>query len=477
MQFLHDNTNFALQFLCLVLLLQSKQHYSIKKGYAVQRDAMQALQEWKSRANRKPLILQGARQVGKTWLMEEFAKGNYERSIRLSFNEDDSLEQRIFVDENASRIIERLEIDQETTIEPQSTLLIFDEIQEAPKALASLKSFCERKPEYQIICAGSLLGISLHAQHSFPVGKVEFLDVYPMTFIEFLRAIGRDKLADLLASSSDWQMLASFHDTLIEQLKSYLFIGGMPEVVSTFVQNCNYQGARQIQKQILRSYDLDFSKHAPHEIVPRIRKLFATVPAQLGREKKRFVYSNIEPGARSSNYDTALQWLVDAGIARTVKRVSTPKLPLAAYEDIRAFKLFIHDVGLLGCMSGLEASTILDGDEMFIEHKGALAEQFALNELVAGSGFKPWYWTNERNSAEIDFLIEHRGRALPLEVKSGTSRHGKSLRAYRDHFSPHVSLRASLRNLHRDDWLLNIPLYLLGELERILESEDIPASE
>jgi predicted AAA+ superfamily ATPase len=442
----------------------------------MQRDAMQSLVDWKNRSNRKPLILQGARQVGKTWLMEEFARNNFEHSITLSFNEDDSLEQRIFSDGNASRIIERLEIYLEHPINHNNTLLIFDEIQEAPKALAALKSFTEHKSEYQIICAGSLLGISLHKQTSFPVGKVEFLDIYPLTFIEFLRAVGKERLANLLAQSNDWQTIEFFADVLIDQMKIYMFTGGMPEVVVKYSESNDLQAARLIQEQILRSYDLDFSKHAPYEIVPRIRKLFATIPMQLANEKKRFIYSHIENGARSKSYEMALQWLIDAGIVRMVSRASQPQLPLAAYQDEKAFKLYLHDVGLLSCLSGLAAVTILDKNELFVEFKGALAEQLALCELVAGAGFKPWYWTNERNNAEIDFLIEHNGQVLPVEVKAGTNKQGKSLRAYRDRFNPELSLRASLRGLHKDDWLLNVPLYLLGEIKRFLLSKDIPGS-
>jgi predicted AAA+ superfamily ATPase len=433
----------------------------------MERAALQQLLQWKQREERKPLILHGARQVGKTWLAKEFARTAYEDSLYLSFFEDNSLETLLFPDLVAANIIKRLEILFERSIDPQKTLIIFDEIQEAPRALASLKSFCEAAKQYQIICAGSLLGLTLHEGVSFPVGKVEFLNLYPLSFSEYLKALGKNRHAELL-TSGDANTATMFGQEFVEQLKSYYFVGGMPEVVSSFSQEKNYVKVQQLQKQILLAYDHDFSKHAPASIVPRIRMLWNSIPAQLAKENKKFIYGIIKEGARAKDYEAALLWLQDAGLIHRVNRVSTPKIPLKAYEDEKAFKLFVVDTGLLCCLSGIKAATILDGNRLFAEFKGALAEQFVLQHLLNLPDLQPYYWTNERNQAEIDFLVDVENEVIPIEVKAETNLRAKSLKTYHSRFNPRLSIRLSLANYERQSWLLNIPLYLIEQLPHLL---------
>jgi len=423
----------------------------------MERDVYRQLTDWRAQPARKPLLLTGARQVGKTWLMEEFGRREYGSVIKLSFNEDPAIERVLFPDRGARAIIERIEIYREARIDPASTLLIFDEIQDAPAALASLKSFAETAPEYHIIAAGSLLGLALHENSSFPVGKVTFVDVRPLTFSEFLRATGHSRLDDLL-TSGDMQAITGFEDQLTAALKSYYLVGGMPEAVAEYAASTDLGRVQRVQDEILRAYDLDISKHAPPSLVSRIRRVLASMPEQLAKEKKRFIYSHIEPGARSRSYEDAIQWLGDAGIVTKVTQVSAPRLPLKAHEE-EAFKLYFVDVGLLARASGLAARTVLDGSTIFTQFKGAMAEQFVLQEFLAAQGVAPHYWSNDRNTAEVDFLIDIDNRIIPVEVKAELNRQAKSLRAYMTRFGCEIAVRLSLAPPGVNGGVMDLPLY------------------
>jgi predicted AAA+ superfamily ATPase len=358
------------------------------------------------------------------------------------------------------RIVTGLELYAGHKIDPANTLLVFDEIQETPQALASLKYFDETAPEYQIICAGSLLGVALHQGASFPVGKVEFLDLYPLSFTEFIRAMGKEQYVELL-EKGDFTLANTFKQEYIDLLKHYYYVGGMPEVVQAFSVAKDFNEAREIQLRILQAYEQDFSKHAPNEVVPRIRMLWNSVPAQLTKENKKYIYGLIKKGARAKEYELAMLWLADCGLVHKVHRVTAPKLPLKAYEDLRAFKIFLLDVGLLSCMVRLRQDTLLDGNDLFAEFKGALTEQYVLQQLKTLKNVSPYYWTNERNSAEIDFLIDLGAAVIPIEVKAEINLQAKSLKAYRDRFSPSLSIRTSIAEYKKEEWLLNLPLWAI----------------
>ena len=435
----------------------------------MERDVYAELVAWKRRPTRKPLLLTGARQVGKTWLMEEFGRREFASVVKLSFNEDDALEPLLFPDRNARAIIDRIAIHTERDIDPESTLLIFDEIQDAPNALASLKSFAESAPEFHVIAAGSLLGLAIHQDSSFPVGKVSFVDVHPLTFSEFLRATGRTRLDDLLATS-DLTTPNTFAEQLTAALKSYHLVGGMPEAVAEFVAGGDYARVQRIQDEILRAYDLDVSKHSPPELVPRIRKVLGSMPEQLAQEKKRFIYSRIEPGARSRSYEQAIQWLADAGIVTRVAHATRPLVPLGAYED-DAFKLFFVDIGLLARASNLAPRTVLEGSTIFTQFKDAMAEQFVLQEFLASQHAAPHYWSNERNTNEVDFLIDVDNEIVPVEVKAEHNRQSKSLRAYVSRFAPEAAVRLSLAPPGHHEGILDLPLYAAGRVADILRDK------
>jgi predicted AAA+ superfamily ATPase len=431
------------------------------------RKAIEALYKWKAKDNKKPLIIRGARQVGKTWLMKEFGKSAYEHTAYVSFDNDQRLNELFSADLDVSRLIMGIELYVGHKINPNNTLIIFDEVQEVPKALTSLKYFNENAPQYQIICAGSLLGVALHQGTSFPVGKVEFLDLHPLSFSEFMRACGKERFASLL-EQGDYAMATTFKQQYIDLLKHYYYVGGMPEVVSAFAENGDINEARQIQMRILAAYEQDFSKHAPHEVVPRIRMLLNSIPAQLAKENKKFIYGLVKDGARAREYEYALMWLADCGLIHKVHRVSTPSLPLKAYEDLKAFKLFLLDVGLLSCMTGLRQDVLLDGNELFKEFKGALTEQYVLQQIKTLHGIEPYYWTNERNTSEIDFLLNTGNAVVPLEVKAEVNLQSKSLKAFADKFHPPVSVRSSMMDYKQQDWLLNLPLYAIENISDCL---------
>lgn len=422
------------------------------------RMAMEELLKWKEKKQKKPLIIRGARQVGKTWLMKEFGKNYFENSVYISFDNNQSMKDLFSSDLNVERIVIGLELYSGKKINPLNTLLIFDEIQEVPQALTSLKYFNENVPEFQIICAGSLLGVALHQGTSFPVGKVEFLDIYPLSFTEFIIATGNKQFVELL-QNEDFKIATAFKQTYIDLLKYYYYIGGMPEVVMQYITNKDFNEVREIQLRILAAYEQDFSKHAPNEVVPRIRMLWNSIPSQLTKENKKFIYGIIKEGARAKDFEMALLWLTDCGLVHKVHRVNSPSLPLKAYEDLKAFKLFLLDVGLLSCMVRLNQKTLIKGNELFKEFKGALTEQYVLQQLKTIKGLEAYYWTNDRGSAEIDFLVDNGIDVIPIEVKAETNLKAKSLKSYYEKFQPKISVRSSMSDYKKEEWLLNLPLY------------------
>lgn len=427
------------------------------------RNELKDLLVWKNKSNRKPMIIRGARQVGKTWLMKAFGKQEYAQIAYVNFESNKLLKGVFEEDFNINRIITALQIETGLVIQPENTLIVFDEIQEAPGALTSLKYFYENAPEYHIISAGSLLGVALNRQTSFPVGKVEFLDLYPLSYIEFLTAKGQQALAELL-ENQDWSLIKVYKNKYIDLLRQYYYVGGMPEAVLAFTQEENFREVRAIQKRILEAYEQDFSKHAPNEIVPRIRMLWNSVPSQLAKENKKFIYGLIKQGARAKEYELAMSWLIDCGLIHKVYRASKPAMPLKAYEDQSAFKLFLLDVGLLAAMGDIDVKTLLEGNVIFEEFKGALTEQYVLQQLKTTKEISIYYWSAENATAEIDFLIQYDNSIVPIEVKAEENLRAKSLRNYVDKYSPELAVRSSMSDFRQETWLSNLPLYAISQL-------------
>ena len=378
------------------------------------RIAMEKLLKWRESKRRKPLIIEGARQVGKTWLMKEFGRLYYTDTVYINFDSNSRMAELFAPDLDTERLIMGLELYSGRKIDPDHTLLIFDEVQEVPRALSSLKYFYENAPEYHIVCAGSLLGIALHEGTSFPVGKVDFLKLYPLFFKEFLMATGKERFAELL-SKQDYPMITSFKQTYIDMLKQYYFVGGMPEAVQSFAENKDFNEVREIQKRILAAYEQDFSKHAPNEIVPKIRMLWNSIPSQLARENKKFVYGLVREGARAKDYETAILWLSDCGLVHKISRVNAGGIPLKAYEDLKAFKLFLVDVGLLGRMAGLRQRTLLDGNDLFIEFKGALTEQYVCQQLKTIEDLGVYYYGAYQGLLKSTIVPYFRKKKLTLQ--------------------------------------------------------------
>jgi predicted AAA+ superfamily ATPase len=426
------------------------------------RTAINNLKEWKISENRKPLIIQGARQVGKTWLMQEFGKTEFKQTIYVNFEKETRLQELFLQDLNPKRIIATLEAFFATKIDAEHTLIIFDEIQSAPKGLTSLKYFCEDTPEYFVISSDSLLGMILHNKVSFPVGKINSLNMFPMNFYEFLLAVGETGLAGIL-EKKQWDFLPVFTEKFKENLRYYFFIGGMPEVVNDFVINRDLKTVRTKQEEILSAYERDFSKYAPYEIVPRLNMVWQNIPAQLSKENKKFVYGVMKEGARAKDFELAIQWLLDSGVLLKSHRVSKPSMPLIAYQDFSAFKLFFNDVGLLGAKSNLDSKTIVLGNDLYTEFKGALTEQFVMQQLKAAHINFIGYWTNERSTSEVDFVIQHNGRIIPIEVKSSENTKAKSFKLFCEKYQPETAIRSSLSNYREESWMTNVPLYIVGD--------------
>lgn len=427
------------------------------------RIAIEKLYRWKESRRRKPLIIQGARQVGKTWLMKEFGRSAYRDMIYINFDSNSRMAELFASDLNTDRLIMGIELYTGKKIDPDSTLLIFDEVQEVPRALSSLKYFYENAPQYHIICAGSLLGIALHEGTSFPVGKVDFLELYPLSFREFLMAVTGIQFAKLL-DSQDYKMITSFKQTYIEALKQYYFIGGMPEAVENFTEERDFYEVREVQKRILEAYEQDFSKHAPLEIVPKIRMVWNSIPSQLAKENKKFLYGLVREGGRAKEYETAIMWLCDCGLVYKIERVKGGGIPLKAYVDQKAFKLFVVDVGLLGCMTGLSPKILLDGNDLFKEFKGALTEQYVCQQLKTLENLSIYYYTNDRGSCEVDFVVDTGERTVPVEVKAEVNLKAKSLKTYYEKYQPEISIRTSMADYRPEEWLMNLPLYAIEEI-------------
>ena len=435
----------------------------------MQRTAILKLKEWKESKNHKPIIIEGARQVGKTWLMKEFGKQYYEQVVYLHFDNNQKLTALFENDYEIPRLIESFEILSGIKINPDNTLIIFDEIQECPRALTSLKYFYENAPEYDIIAAGSLLGLMHHEGTGFPVGKVSFLNLYPMNFFEFARALGEEKLIELI-EKKDFQMITVFKNDFEKLVKMYCYIGGMPEVVQNFVDNRNYKKVREIQKNILASYENDFSKHVSSNTVEKIRMLWRAIPSQLAKENKKFIYNVIKTGARAKEYELALLWLKDAGLVYQVNRIKKPDLPLIAYQDLDAFKLFIVDVGLLSALTNLDVKTILEKTQIFEEFKGAIAEQYVYQQLKSVDDIPIFYWSNDSSRSEIDFVIQHGEYVVPVEVRAEKNLKAKSLNNFIQEYKSKKSVRTSLADYKlNDNNLYDIPLYAISNIEEIIE--------
>lgn len=422
------------------------------------------LRKWKEKSDRKPLILRGARQVGKTWLLKEFGQRFFDDTFYLNF-EQQELPDSIFGGTlSPQQIIEQLSIYRGKKIMPETTLIIFDEVQELPRALTSLKYFAEEAPQYAICCAGSLLGVALHKGTSFPVGKVDFLDLRPMSFNEYLIANGESMLVEYIMNGN--RTFDAFTQKLTEHLKRYLIVGGMPAAVMKWIETHDFFEVNSVQRQLLTAYENDFSKHAPHQLVEKIRYVWDSIPSQLAKENKKFIYGLVRSGARAREYEDALLWLADAGEIIRTYNISKPDVPLKAYVDTKAFKVFLLDVGLLMCMSGLSPKVILEGSRIFEEFKGALTEQYVCQELQLHKQLHSnFYWTSS-SAAEIDFLVSDGLEVYPLECKAGITMNAKSLKSYKDKYSPRWSLRTSLLPYERNEEALttNIPLYMLFAL-------------
>jgi len=434
----------------------------------IKRNAIDALIQWKNKPVRKPLILQGARQVGKTWILKEFGRTNFEIVAVFNFDENPELKQFFESTKDVKRIIQNLSLIYGKTIDPQKTLIIFDEIQECNAALNSLKYFCEKAPEYCIACAGSLLGVAMSRGTSFPVGKVDFMPIYPVSFMEFLSAV-EPELAKYLDSIDTIEPIPDiFFNQLLDKFKMYFITGGMPEAITTMVDSGDVSRVQEVLKNILNAYTLDFSKYAENKVIPKINYIWTSLPSQLARENKKFLYQIVKPGARASDYEDALLWLVNAGLVYRVCRSTKPALPLHSYEGLSAFKIYSLDVGLLKRLSGLAPSAIAEGNRLLVEFKGALTENFILNSLVQQFEGVPHYWASE-NRAEVDFLVQYENDIIPIEVKSDENVTGKSLAFFRKEFSPELSIRYSLKNLKKDGGLINIPLFMADMTHRIIQ--------
>ncbi|GHU68964.1 ATPase [Bacteroidia bacterium] len=421
------------------------------------------LLQWKLDKDKKPLVFLGARQVGKTYLIKEFGKNEYPQMVYVNFDNKNAPKSIFWQDFDIKRIITELEIYSGLQITPENTLIVFDEIQSAEQGITSLKYFYENTPEYQIIAAGSLLGINIHEGESFPVGKVNYLQLYPMSFYEFLLAMGENGLVRILDEHL-WDFLPSFSAKFQEFLRYYFYIGGMPEVVSVFAQDRDWKKARKIQNEILKNYQNDFSKYAPKEILPRINMVWENIPAQLAKENKKFIYGIIKEGARAKDFELAIQWLVDAGLLHKVYSVTKPALPLVAFQYLSAFKLYHNDVGLLAAMSKLNAKTLLYGDAVFTEFKGALAEQFVFQQLRLNEDLSIHYFTFENSKYELDFLIQTEDdKIIPVEVKSGTNLKAHSFKLFCEKYNPQTAIRTSLSDFRQESWMTNVPLYIIGE--------------
>lgn len=423
----------------------------------MERSIYSSLKKWKDSPTRKPLILQGARQVGKTYILKEFGAREYSEVVYINCDDNNDM-QNMFVDYDVDRIIRSLSAISGISIKPSTTLLILDEIQEVGRGLASLKYFCEKAPEYHVAVAGSLLGITLHEGTSFPVGKVDMLYMYPMDFEEFLLAMGKEQLVELLRNNS-WAALTPLRGMLTELLRQYYFVGGMPEAVKTYVERGDIWEVRSIHSKIIDAYRNDMSKHVPKQQVQRINMVWNSIPSQLARDNKKFIYGALRKGARANDFEIAIQWLVDSGLVHKVHRISKPVVPLKFYEDMASFKLFLLDCGLLGALSETPPEQILIGDNVFEEYKGAFTENYVLQQLKSLPRTFVYYYSNDNSTLEIDFVVQHEAHVIPIEVKAEENLRAKSLRQFVTDNSGLHGVRFSMSDYREQDWLTNVPLW------------------
>ena len=422
----------------------------------MKRKIYKELIKWKKNEDRKPLMLLGARQVGKTWIMQHFGEREYKKVAYINCDDEPRMKQLFDLDYDIDRILMTLQAITGVKVTPGDTLIVFDEIQEVPRGLHSLKYFCEKAPMYHVMVAGSLLGVTLGKGESFPVGQVDMLSMFPMDYEEFLYAPGHEGWIDIL-QSKDWTLIETMMPKMVELLRQYYFVGGMPGVVSKFVKNADLQQVRTLQHEILEAYGRDISKHTSASESVRIRQVMGSLPAQLAKENKKFVYGAIRKGSRAKDFELAIQWLLDAGIIYKVNRVNEPKMPLKFYEDFDAFKLFMLDCGLLACMAEAPIDQMLVGNNVFTEFKGMFTEQYVMQQLKA-IGFTPYYWSNSKSPAEIDFIIQNGKRVIPIEVKAEENVRARSLSQFVKDNAGLKGLRISMRGYVDQEWLENIPL-------------------
>lgn len=424
----------------------------------MKREIYKQLLEWKLSVNRKPLILQGARQIGKTWILRHFGECEYKYVAYINCD-NEPLAQSLFVDYNIERILLVVESITHVPIVAGETLIVFDEIQEIPKGLSALKYFCENAPEHHVAVAGSLLGLILHPGESFPVGKVDMLQMYPMTYEEFLVAGGEEKMVEILRSQ-DWVTISALHSKYIDLLRRYYYVGGMPEAVKAFVEQRGLDVVREIQNNILQAYSYDISKHAPQQMIQRINQVLQSIPSQLVKENKKFIYGAVRKGARASDFELAIQWLIDAGVVVRVSRVSKPEVPLNFYQDFNAFKLFLLDCGLFGAMNNTLPEQVIASDSVFKEYKGAFTELYVLQQMRAIKNKPIYYFSSDGDSdLEVDFVVQHLGKALPIEVKAEENLRAKSLKMTAEKYKIPMSVRVSMSAYRQEPWLTNVPLY------------------
>lgn len=427
----------------------------------MKRKLMNELVCWKNNPRRKPLILNGARQVGKTWLLKEFGARHFESVAYVSLDNDAVARSYFDVDLDPRRIIASLSLQLNMEIVPGKTLIILDEIQACPKAITALKYFCENAPEYAVAAAGSLLGISAHEGSGFPVGKVNMLDLYPLSFSEFLEATGNGRYTDLI-DSGDIGLMTPFAPKLEGLLRQYYVVGGMPGAVSAYLEGDDFRAAREVQHELLAGYERDFSKHVPSRLLGRMMLAWASIPRHLSRENKRFVFGQVRKGGRAADFEECLAWLEEAGLIHKVQRVDKPGLPLSAYAEQTIFKVFLLDIGLLGAMCNLGPEAILAGNTVFTEFKSALTEQYVCQELIASCGFTPFYWSAENSTGEIDFLVQDGRKIYPVEVKAEENLKAKSLRAFAKKYHGVYARRFSMSGYRDQEWMSNVPLYAVG---------------
>lgn len=426
------------------------------------RDLMNDLVKWKESENRKPLTIRGARQVGKTWIMKEFGRLYFDNTVYINFDREHRLHDILEGGLDPARLIMAFGALSGERIIPEKTLIILDEIQEEPRALSALKYFCEEMPEYAVISAGSLLGVALHEGTSFPVGKVDFLELYPLNFNEYLMACGKEELVDII-KDKDISLITSMKSILAEELRTYYIVGGMPEAVVSYVKDKDINSVRQVQERLLDYYRQDFSKHAPISLVPRLNQVWDSIPAQLSKENRKYIYGQVMPGARAKDFELAIQWLSDCGLIHLVHRVKKPGIPLKTYEELNAFKIYFNDIGLLAALGELPVTSFVDANVLFTEFKGALTEQYVLQQMIAVSHYKPYYYSAENSKGEIDFLVQKNNEIIPIEVKANENLRAKSLKAFVEKFKVNNAVRISMSDYREQDWLTNLPLYAFGE--------------